>query len=112
MALRLFAGLCDIESTNFVVNRLFGSLGGEGGPQIGLIATTFKTSSLQFGQYGRRQDTFSVAGELKWLQARKATSEEDLSLLAELLEALHGLVMVLGGFGRGWRRPDHSLFPL
>ena len=112
MALRLFAGLCDVDSTNFVVNSLFGSLGGEGGAQIGLMATAFSPYSLKFGHYGRGQDTFSVTGELKWLQARKAAPGEDLDLLAELLEAIHGLVMVLGGFGRGWRRPDHSLFPL
>jgi CRISPR-associated protein Cmr6 len=33
-----------------------------------------------------------------------------MTLLADLLAALHGLTMGLAGFGRGWRRPDHRIF--
>ena len=113
MTMRLFAGICDEESTNFVVNRLFGNISTDDKPQIGLLATAFETEALDFGIYGKHnQDTFTATGVLKWLQAREPGPDENLSIAAELLEAIHGLVMVLGGFGKGWRRPDHSLFPL
>lgn len=113
MALRLFGGLTDAQTALQVVGSLFGSLSREEGQNVGLLATSYTDSVVDLGSYGRdnwAQPIYATSGLLQWRQMRAATKGEDLDLLSELLAALHGLTMALGGFGRGWRRPDHRIF--
>ena len=113
MALRLFGGLNDERTALQVVGELFGSLSREEGQNVGLLATAFTGSQTQLGKFGSgtwAQPVFATSGQLQWRQARHLRKGEDAVLLAELLGQLHGLVVTLGGFGRGWRRPDHRIF--
>jgi CRISPR-associated protein Cmr6 len=110
MALRLFGGLCDEASAKQVVNRIFGSVDGKG--DVSLLATAYTESTVDLGSHGRggwEQPIYATSGQLQW-RLTKACRPEEEQLLADLLAALHGLTMSLGGFGRGWRRPDHRIF--
>jgi hypothetical protein len=52
-----------------------------------------------------------VEGELIWhLTQTLATEERDA--LTKLIAALTRFAMLLGGFGKSWRRADHRLFCL
>jgi CRISPR-associated protein Cmr6 len=113
MALRLFGGLTDQLSARQVVAELFGSLDREEKQNVGLLATVFTDSQTNLGRFGSgnwAQPVFATKGQLQWRQARYLRNGENVVLLAELLANLHGLVVSLGGFGRGWRRPDHRIF--
>jgi len=113
MALRLFGGLTDAGTALHVVGRLFGALSRDEGQHVGLLATAYTDAVVDLGTYGRgswEQPIYATSGQLQWRLTRSPGSSESTELLAELLAALHGLTLSLGGFGRGWRRPDHRIF--
>jgi len=113
MALRLFGGITDERTALQVVGELFGSLSREENQNVGLLATAYTDTQTSLGQFGSgnwAQPVFATTGELQWRQARNLRKGEDALLLSELVAQLHGLVMTIGGFGRGWRRPDHRIF--
>ncbi len=112
MALRLFGGLTDARSAQQVVGSLFGSLGGEEGQNVGLLATAYTDAQTDIGSFRQKNQhpIYATSGQLQWRCMRAPGQGEDLELLHDLLAALHGLTMALGGFGRGWRRPDHRIF--
>lgn len=121
MAMRLFAGLLPAQQATKQVERLFGSLNG---PTVGLLACHFQESApISLGipvgprdkNYGFGRWEFqppvvmNLKGSLAWELVKPCAYRQELS---ELIAALHGLVMSLGGFSKGWRRVDHRLFPL
>lgn len=113
MALRLFGGLTSQENTFRIVDSLFGSLGGPEGQQVGLLATAYTDYEMSLGTYGTKsweQPIYATSGHLQWRLTRSIGSDDTTKLLSDLLAALHGLAMSLGGFGRGWRRSDHRIF--
>lgn len=113
MALRLFGGVTDARTTQQVVGQLFGALGSEEGQHVGLLATAYTNAEVDLGSFGRAswdQRIYTTSGQLQWRLTRSPGSSESRELLAELVAALHGLTMSLGGFGKGWRRPDHRIF--
>jgi CRISPR-associated protein Cmr6 len=113
MALRVFGGLTDHRSALKAVGRIFGSLSREEGQNVGLLATAYTDAKVELGSSGQgnwAQPVYATSGQLQWRLTRSPGSHDSQELLAELLAALHGLTLSLGGFGRGWRRPDHSIF--
>ena len=113
MALRLFGGLTDDRSALKAVGRIFGSLSRDEGQNVGLLATVYTDATVDLGSSGRgnwAQPIYATSGQLQWRLTRSPGSNDSQELLADLLAALHGLTMSLGGFGRGWRRPDHRIF--
>ena len=113
MALRLFGGVTDSLTAQQVVGRLFGSLSREEGQNVGLLATAYTDVWSELGMSGRgswAQPVYATSGRLQWRLTRSCRRGENEALLAELLAVLHGLTMTLGGFGKGWRRPDHRIF--
>jgi CRISPR-associated protein Cmr6 len=112
MALRLFGGISDGNTAMAAVDRLFGSINGPEGQNVGLLATAYTVDRAELGQFRERgqQQIYATEGFLQWRLMRACRSGENEQLLSDLLEALHGLTMSLGGFGRGWRRPDHRIF--
>lgn len=113
MALRLFGSLIDHRSALQAVGRIFGSLSREEEQNVGLLATAYTDAVMDLGSYGRgtgAQPIYATSGQLQWRLTRSPGSNDTTELLADLLAALHGLTMSLGGFGRGWRRADHRIF--
>lgn len=110
-ALRIFGGLTNAKTAEQLVEALFGGVQGKG--TVGLLSTTFRTSELAmetFGQGSYAQTTYDVEGELIWSLAKPLQSTEHREALVKLIEALTRFAVVLGGFGKSWRRADHRLF--
>jgi CRISPR-associated protein Cmr6 len=117
MALRLFGGVTDARTARQVVGRLLGSLSPEDdrAGNVGLVATAYTEATTELGSFGwqnYQQPIYATSGRLQWRRMRACRGGEEEALLIDLLAALHGLTMSLGGFGRGWRRPDHRIFLL
>ena len=111
MALRLFGGLTSANGAESAVKDLFGGFGSRGST-LGLLACEFiQQANPTFEEYGNTWRCY-CEGDLIWRLTSSARhlSNQKIKQLRDLLSFLHGLVMALGGFGPGWRRPDHSLF--
>ncbi len=109
-ALRIFGGLTDGRSAEQLVDRLFGGIS-NGGGTVGLLRMRFQTSRLQIGEFGRHDHpTYEVAGELTWLLTQTTLDTTQAETLKRLITQLTQFAMVLGGFGKSWRRSDHRLF--
>jgi len=110
-ALRIFGGLTDAETAEQLVEELFGGVQGKG--TVGLLGLGFQTADLElgtFGQNGYEQPTYKVEGDVIWSLTRPLPDEEQTAALQNLLTDLMWFAMVLGGFGKSWRRADHRLF--
>ena len=110
-ALRIFGGLTDARTAQKLVNNLFGGIGRDGAT-VGLLSIAFRETQLEiqdFGQDEYNQPTYEVKGELLWKLTRKIPNS-DKQILVKLIQALNRFAMILGGFGKSWRRADHRLF--
>ncbi|MEH1786642.1 RAMP superfamily protein [Nostoc sp.] len=110
-ALRIFGGLTNADMADQIVNHLFGSVQGKG--NIGLLGMSFRDSNLEMGMFGRgsyAQPTYDIEGELFWLLAGKLANPQHEEALKKLVADLTRFAMLLGGFGKSWRRADHRLF--
>lgn len=116
MALRLFGGLTDANTALRTVGSLFGSIQPDEGLNLGLLTTAYTQATETIGWFqphgtrGKRLPVFTTSGCLEWRMVSNHHVHVNQELLGDLLAALHGLTMALGGFGRGWRRPDHRIF--
>lgn len=111
-ALRLFGGLTDAETADQLVEQLFGGVRGQG--TVGLLRMLFRESWLELDSFGKgsyEQPTYNVEAELSWLLSQTIDSDQQ-ETLKKLVAALTRFAMILGGFGKSWRRADHRLFYL
>lgn len=110
-ALRIFGGLTNENTADRIVNNLFGGIQGQA--VIGLLGMSFqvfKDDPGTFGRGGYIQPTYDIEGELTWLLMKKLPDPKHEEALKKLIAALTQFSMVLGGFGKSWRRADHRLF--
>jgi CRISPR-associated protein Cmr6 len=110
-ALRIFGGMTNEQNANRLVEELFGGVKGQGA--VGLLSMNFRDSSLILSTFGKgsyKQPTYEVEGELTWLLTRELPNTEQQEALTKLTKALTRFAMLLGGFGKSWRRADHRLF--
>ncbi|MEM9119708.1 MAG: RAMP superfamily protein [Cyanobacteria bacterium P01_F01_bin.56] len=110
-AMRIFGGLTDEDKTEKLVQQLFGGV--RGGATVGLLSMSFqadeeKTELGWFGKGKFAQPTYEMEGKLLWMLTR-SLSDDERTALTQLIEALTRFAMVLGGFGKSWRRADHRL---
>lgn len=109
-ALRIFGGLTDEKTADQLVEQLFGGVTGNGA--VGLLAVNWKHTTepdLDFFNKGYGESTYGVEGILRWMVTRSIPQEQKKAL-TNLIKALMRFAMLLGGFGKSWRRVDHSLF--
>ena len=111
-ALRIFGGLTDANTAEALVKTLFGGIGREGAT-VGLLSMAFQTDEARsemdwFGQGSYEQPTYEIEGKLLWMLTR-SLPDLQRQALTKLIEALPRFAMVLGGFGKSWRRADHRL---
>jgi CRISPR-associated protein Cmr6 len=108
-ALRIFGGLTTAENAKRIVEQLFGGVTGEG--SVGLVKMSWQNRKLEFGNFdgGYDEDTYIVEGDLKWILTATLPDEQK-KVLSNLIKLLTRFTMLLGGFGKSWRRADHSLF--
>jgi CRISPR-associated protein Cmr6 len=108
-ALRIFGGLTDAKNAEKLVNQLFGGIDREA--TQGLLAIDFRVNSLELGTFtnGYNEPTYTVTGELRWI-ITQSLPENQQECLKKLIRFLTRFAMLLGGFGKSWRRADHSIF--
>ncbi|MGD2182157.1 RAMP superfamily protein [Lusitaniella coriacea] len=109
-ALRIFGGLCQPREAEDLVQTLFGGV--KGNATVGLLAMNFRDTRLSVQDYGTDPyavPAYQVEGQLNWLLTRELPPEEKEALIA-LMRSLMRFSMLLGGFGKSWRRTDHRLF--
>ncbi|OLP16926.1 hypothetical protein BST81_18220 [Leptolyngbya sp. 'hensonii'] len=107
-ALRLFGGLTDASTADRLVDQLFGSAMDKG--TVGLLGMGFRDADLQLDAFGKDAyalTTYAVKGELTWLLTQHVSEAEDQAL-KKLIVALTRFAMLLGGFGKSWRRADQQ----
>jgi CRISPR-associated protein Cmr6 len=103
-ALRIFGGLTNESNAEALVDTLFGGI--QNGAKWGLLAMQFQERTLDLNS---QQGTYSVVGDLTWTLTQPLPEETQTALKA-LIKHLTQFAMVLGGFGKAWRRADHRLF--
>jgi CRISPR-associated protein Cmr6 len=80
---------------------------------VGLLGFQFHASKLEIKSFGSEkyaQPACEVEGELIWFLAKPLSDPEQESLLKKLVGKLMQFAMVMGGFGKSWRRVDHRKF--
>ncbi len=110
-ALRIFGGLTTADNAEKAVGQLFGDTQRDGGV-VGLLTMGFETTELELGTFGTgnwKVPTYEVEGKLNWFLTQ-SQSDYNKKALLQLIRFLTRFAMVLGGFGRAWRRADHRLF--
>ncbi|MFB2875685.1 RAMP superfamily protein [Floridanema aerugineum] len=109
-ALRIFGGLTNSKTADSVVQTLFGGVQDEG--TVGLLGITFRETALELNDFGVGSyavPTYKVEGQLSWLLTQNIP-ETERETLQKLIKSLTQFAMLLGGFGKSWRRADHRLF--
>jgi CRISPR-associated protein Cmr6 len=107
-ALRIFSGLNSSEADD-IVDELFGGIR-PGKEKVGLLGIVFHQDNSEQDEYSDNNDAYSVNGNLIWSLFGKLNPVEDRDCLVNLIKKLFQFAMLLGGFGKSWRRADHSIF--
>ncbi len=110
-ALRIFGGLCGADQADDLVDQLLGGIR-RGHEHVGLLSMMFRTSSLELKDFGRdsyRVPTYNVQGVLSWILSGDLP-EEQVDPTKKLVRDLMQFALLLGGFGKSWRRADHRKF--
>lgn len=106
-ALRIFGGLNQAKAED-VVDELFGGIR-SGKEKVGLLGMAFVPDYPEW-RSADGKDGYDVTGKLIWRLSGKLEKSEDRNSLAELVKKLTQFAMLLGGFGKSWRRADHRIF--
>jgi CRISPR-associated protein Cmr6 len=108
-ALRIFGGLSDEDTAEVLVKQLFGGI--RDGAVWGLLNIGFRETQLfEWEKYGHYEmPYYKVKGELIWLLTQSLEDEKEKAL-KNLVNHLMQFSMLLGGFGKSWRRVDHREF--
>ncbi|MGB8699856.1 MAG: hypothetical protein WCD18_10610 [Thermosynechococcaceae cyanobacterium] len=104
-ALRIFGGLTHERNVELLVDQLFGGIQ-RNQSYWGLLSMGFRDRKLTLNQ---EKGTYEVTGDLTWHLTQPLTNEQH-TVLKELVLRLMQFAMVFGGFGKSWRRADHRLF--
>jgi CRISPR-associated protein Cmr6 len=107
-ALRIFSGL-NQDRAEDIVDELFGGIRSKK-ERVGLLGMAFHQDDLNSDTGG---DVYDVTGDLIWLLLGKLDGDnknEHRPYLQKLVENLTQFAMLLGGFGKSWRRADHLIF--
>jgi len=108
-ALRIFGGLSDENIAESLVDQLFGGI--HNGAVWGLLNMGFReTQTFDWEPHGYyKMPYYTVKGELTWLLTRSIDADKE-KVLKSLVSYLTQFAMLLGGFGKSWRRIDHRDF--
>lgn len=109
-ALRIFGGLNQALAED-IVDELFGGIR-SGKEKVGLLGMAFVPDSPKWRSADPKdpEEAYDVTGKLIWRLSGKLKESEDRDSLAELVKKLTQFAMLLGGFGKSWRRADHRIF--
>lgn len=111
--LRLFGGVCEQEVAEDLTKEIWGGFAGNRGAVVGLLGTAFDALELNFDTRFYKSDNLDVyyldEGSLHIL-LMKSVSEKKRKNLGSLTLNLIKFSLLLGGFGKSWRRADQTYF--
>ncbi|WP_017655706.1 hypothetical protein [Fortiea contorta] len=111
--LRLFSGVTDENTAEALTRELWGGFAGKNGAVVGQLGISFNAVDLEMGEYRYGRNTMPTyelnAGTLNILCMDNPSKEykKELKTLATLILRFS---LLLGGFGKSWRRIDHRIF--
>lgn len=114
--LRLFSGVTDEKTAQLLTKELWGGFAGKDGSVVGKLGIAFRAIDLEMDayQYGNNSmPTYDlISGKLTVLRMQHIPDEceTERKKLKILVSQLVKFAMLLGGFGKSWRRVDHRLF--
>jgi len=110
--LRILGGLTNATQAKLLTQKIWGGIeGGRRGnePVVGSLGVQLVKSDVVLGKHeqgGRSQPTYDFqSGELCIVKTKECSLE-----LEKFVTALVQFAMLLGGFGKSWRRSHHKIF--
>ncbi len=110
---RLFSGVADDATVEALTKKLWGGFAGRDGSVVGLLGVACNTPNLDLDVYHFGNNNMPVydTGDLSLnILLMKDVSVEERMVLGRFVAQLLKFSMLLGGFGKSWRRIDHRLF--
>lgn len=110
---RLFSGITDDATAEYVTKQLWGGFLGSQGAVVGLLGVAAPSlRELDAYRYGKNNvmPTYATDDLALTILMMKEVSEEQKKELGKFTKQLIQFSMLLGGFGKSWRRIDHRLF--
>ncbi len=112
--MRLFGGVTDAETAAVLTRELWGGFAGRNGSVVGELALAFDyfPSDLAIEEYRYRSSTFYpyelTEGTLNLLCTRQLSEKQRKNLRVFIIQLVK-FALLLGGFGKSWRRVDHRI---
>jgi CRISPR-associated protein Cmr6 len=110
---RLFSGVVDDATADKLTRQLWGGFAGRDGSVVGLLGVAFSAPQLDVDiyQYGNNPMPIYETGDMALnILVMKDVSESEFKALKRFVSQLLKFSILLGGFGKSWRRVDHRLF--
>ncbi|WP_373480966.1 hypothetical protein [Geminocystis sp.] len=115
--LRLLGGVTDADTAERITKKLWGGFAGRNGAIVGELGIVFDSIDLELDDftYTPARNSFDMPiyklnhGKLDILAMGKMT-EGRKNNLEKFLAKLIQFSLLLGGFGKSWRRVDHRIF--
>jgi CRISPR-associated protein Cmr6 len=110
---RLFSGVTDDATADKLTHQLWGGFAGRDGSVVGLLGVAYNAPQLDVDiyQYGNNSMPIYETGDMALdILVMRNVSESELKILHNFVRQLLQFSMLLGGFGKSWRRVDHRLF--
>lgn len=113
--LRLFSGVTDEATAQELTKELWGGFAGRDGAIVGLLGIAFNylPGDLDIGSYPYKNNpmpTYDLTDGTLSILCMRQVSEDERKKLGLLTTRLIKFSLLLGAFGKSWRRVDHRLF--
>ncbi len=111
--LRLFSSVTDENTAEELTRELWGGFAGQNGAEVGLFGIAFNAIDLEMDSYrygNVTMPTYDLINGTLNILCMSSVSEADRNNLKRLATQLVKFSLLLGGFGKSWRRIDHRLF--
>ncbi|GAB1543352.1 hypothetical protein NUACC21_60260 [Scytonema sp. NUACC21] len=112
--LRLFSGVTDENTAEDLTRELWGGFAGKNGAVVGHLGIAFHAIDLEVDEYrygrGITMPTYDLKKGTLSILCMGQVSDEYKKELKNLVTHILRFAMLLGGFGKSWRRIDHSIF--
>lgn len=111
--LRLFSGVTDENTAEELTRELWGGFAGRNGAVVGQLGIAFNAVDLEMDEYRYGRNTMPTyelkSGTLNILSMGDISTEYRQELRTLATQILR-FSLLLGGFGKSWRRIDHRIF--
>ncbi len=110
--LRLFSGVTDEETAEELTRELWGGFAGNNGAVVGLLGIAFNPLELEIDSYRYNNSympTYELSEGVLNILCLGQLADDERDKLKKLAIELVKFSMLLGGFGKSWRRVDHRL---